>query len=53
MRIEIAKDLLKTTEMGVDQITYRIGYVDVSSFCKLFKKLTQQTPSEYRAENNV
>jgi transcriptional regulator GlxA family with amidase domain len=53
VRIEIAKDLLKTTEMSVDQITYRVGYVDVSSFCKLFKKVTQQTPSEYRAENNL
>ncbi|BDX04791.1 GlxA family transcriptional regulator [Planctobacterium marinum] len=53
VRIEIACDLLRTTELSVDQITFRVGYSDVSSFCKLFKKITGKRPGEFRAPSSA
>lgn len=48
IRIETAKELLKGSALGVDQISFRIGYEDAGYFSRLFKKKTQQTPTEYR-----
>ncbi len=48
IRIEIAKDLLKNDPLSVEQISFRVGYEDVSFFCRLFKRLTALSPSDYR-----
>ena len=48
MRVETAKRLLEITDLTLEEITPRVGYVDVSSFRRLFKKRTQLTPREYR-----
>ncbi len=47
-RIEAAKTLLETTDKTLEQITFDIGYQDVSSFCRLFKQHTNTSPSAYR-----
>ncbi len=47
-RIEAAKRLLETTTINLDAIMERVGYFDPSSFSRLFKRLTQLTPREYR-----
>ncbi|APR76048.1 Transcriptional regulator, AraC family protein [Minicystis rosea] len=48
LRVEVAKRLLETTDLGMDQITTRAGATDPSSFRRLFKLRTGLTPGEYR-----
>lgn len=47
-RIEIAKELLKTSDFNIQEIAYQVGYEDISYFHHLFKKHTTLTPNAYR-----
>lgn len=47
-RINIAKQLLKTTNLSVNAIASKVGYSNYSYFSKLFKQETGCTPYEYR-----
>ncbi len=51
IRIEEAKLLLKTTDYKVEDIAYAVGYNDKKYFSKVFKKISNQSPSEYRNYN--
>ncbi len=48
LRIGKARTFLESTEESVDAITYATGYEDVSSFRRLFKRITGLSPSSYR-----
>lgn len=48
MRIEKAKQLLITTDQSLDQITTDVGYVDLSSFRRLFRQIVSMSPTTYR-----
>ncbi len=48
MRVERAKSLLRTPGMNIQDIAEQTGYTDVAHFSRTFKKLTGQTPGEYR-----
>lgn len=48
LRVEYAKELLEVTPKGVEQIAGEVGYEDVSSFRRLFTRLTADTPAQYR-----
>jgi transcriptional regulator GlxA family with amidase domain len=48
LRIERAKALLDSTQLNLPEIVEQCGYSDVASFRKLFKRLTDLTPAEYR-----
>ena len=48
LRVEAAKKLLEATMANVETITHRVGYEDVASFRKLFKKITGLSPKAYR-----
>ncbi|SMF29351.1 transcriptional regulator, AraC family with amidase-like domain [Alteromonadaceae bacterium Bs31] len=48
IRLNSAKDLLKTTNLNVSEIMYRVGYQDSAHFTQLFKKKHGVTPSQYR-----
>lgn len=48
VKIEKAKEWLSTTGYNVNQISDKLGYQNVESFIKTFKKYTGATPSEYR-----
>jgi len=48
-RLREAKELLKNSNLTIAEIAYRVGYIDVSYFTELFKKLASITPKEYRA----
>ena len=49
VRIEIAKDLLQTSNLNVSEVADKIGYQDVGYFTALFMKLLSTSPREYRA----
>ncbi|WP_165861371.1 AraC family transcriptional regulator [Paenibacillus paeoniae] len=49
IRISAAKRLLKTTELNLSAIAHSIGYVDMFSFSKAFKKGAGVSPNEYRS----
>ncbi|CAM1345435.1 helix-turn-helix domain-containing protein [Tenacibaculum amylolyticum] len=46
--IEKAKELLSTTNQSISEIAYDLGFEYPSSFTKLFKNKTQQSPLEFR-----
>lgn len=48
IRIETAKDLLKTTNLSISEVAFKVGYHDMGHFTGLFKKLLATTPSDYR-----
>jgi transcriptional regulator GlxA family with amidase domain len=48
LRVERAKTLLTSSQLGLAEIVDQIGYADVASFRKLFRRLTDLTPAAYR-----
>lgn len=48
LRVEEAKHLLETTDMGLDEIAEAVGYVEPASFRRLFRRLVGMSPSVYR-----
>ena len=47
-RVSIAQEQLRRTDKSVAAIAEELGYTSPQFFCRLFKKLTGLTPSEYR-----
>lgn len=52
-RVEKAKEYLIRTELPVHEIGHRVGFINDNYFIKIFKRLTQQTPSKYRQWNKT
>lgn len=50
VRVEKAKKLLLSTSMSVREISYAVGYENQSFFIRIFKKITDTTPSRYRSD---
>jgi transcriptional regulator GlxA family with amidase domain len=48
LRIEVAKQLLETRPIGLEVVSQRVGYADISTFRQLFKRKTGLSPSEYQ-----
>ena len=48
LRIEKARDMVKNTDMMVQEIAQAVGYTSDASFRRAFKKITGVTPLEYR-----
>lgn len=46
--IEKAKEYLTSTNLSMSEIAYQLGFEYPQSFNKLFKKKTNQTPSEFK-----
>lgn len=47
-RLEHAKTLLKGYDLKVKEVAHTCGFVDSNYFCRLFRKNTERSPSEYR-----
>lgn len=47
LRVEMAKKLLADSVGSVEEIARAVGFSNASYFCKVFKSLTGQTPSEF------
>jgi|AGTN01.3.fsa_nt_gi AraC-type DNA-binding domain-containing proteins len=43
-----AKSLLEDTGCNINQIAEKLGYQNTESFIRMFKKLTNNTPTQYR-----
>lgn len=52
LRMESARSLLRDTELRVCEVAERVGFKDVSYFCKVFKETTGTTVSEFRRNGN-
>lgn len=52
IRIEKSKDYLKNSEDPIKEISINVGFSDPNYFCKVFKKSTGMTPSEFRSITN-
>lgn len=48
VRLDKAKELLKNTDMKTYEIAFKVGYDNPSYFSKIFKKIENMTPNEYR-----
>ncbi|MNV19753.1 HTH-type transcriptional regulator CdhR [compost metagenome] len=48
LRLEKAKQLLESTRMTLDSITYAVGYEDGNSFRRLFRQRVGLLPAAYR-----
>jgi transcriptional regulator GlxA family with amidase domain len=48
LRVDVAKRLLETQGLKVDAVSERVGYADLSTFRRLFKRETGLSPREYQ-----
>ena len=48
IRLEVAEDMLTTTDKTIAQIAERIGFSNTASFCTFIKNATGKTPSQLR-----
>lgn len=53
IRIENAKRLLESKKIPFNEVTWKVGYNDISSFHKVFKSETGLTPIEYRSKFSI
>ena len=49
LRCRQAAEMLRETNLPVQEISSYVGYTDNNYFVKVFKKVIGNTPSEYRA----
>ena len=51
LKISAARELLRSTDLRVKEISYRCGFDDEQYFCRIFKRQTGNTPIEFRARS--
>lgn len=51
IRIEAAKDLLRSSKTSVSEVAYRVGYSSHSHFSRIFQRLEGCMPKEFRAQS--
>lgn len=49
LRIEAAKELLSSSNLSIQEISYHVGYQDQGHLTRLFKQSLALTPKDYRA----
>ncbi len=50
-RIQMAKKVLKNTDLPIKSVSYMAGYEDYAYFTRVFKKETGESPSAYRSSH--
>jgi two-component system response regulator YesN len=48
LRIEKSMSFLENNRWSIKEVCHKIGYNDPNYYCKIFKKVTGMTPTEYR-----
>ena len=49
IRFEKACDLLRNSNLRISEIAFAVGFQSLSQFNRVFKRLSEKSPSEYRA----
>ncbi|NQT59743.1 MAG: response regulator [Bacteroidetes bacterium] len=53
LRIQQAKYLIKSLpDMEIKEVAYKVGYIDQGYFSRIFKKITGQSPSEFKEHHS-
>lgn len=52
-RIKKAKELFRREDMNVQEVSYLVGYTNVSYFSKVFKQIVGVNPNEYKKTKNI
>lgn len=52
-KVDRAKQLLLVSDKSVGEIGYEVGFESVTHFNRVFKKITKQSPSNYRLSQSV
>jgi transcriptional regulator GlxA family with amidase domain len=52
VKVEGAKRLFESTDQQINEVMYKVGYIDVKAFRQLFKKIAGMTPGDYRNKFN-
>jgi two-component system response regulator YesN len=53
LRIEKSMGFLENNKLSIKEVCHKIGYNDPNYYCKIFKKITGMTPTEYRSVANL
>jgi transcriptional regulator GlxA family with amidase domain len=53
VKVEFAKKHLEAGRKMINEIIYETGYNDVDAFRKIFKKITDLSPAEYRKKYSI
>jgi AraC-like DNA-binding protein len=53
VRIEAACELMRSSDLGVVEVARRVGYRDLRTFERAFKRLTSMSPRAYRSRVRV
>jgi AraC-like DNA-binding protein len=53
VRVNRAKFMLRNYPMTLKEVAANCGYADVAYFCRIFKRITKLTPTQYRGEEPV
>ncbi|NMA74418.1 MAG: helix-turn-helix transcriptional regulator [Bacteroidales bacterium] len=48
LKIQAASEYLDTTDLSIKEISYRVGYQDAYYFSRIFKKVMNKSPMQYR-----
>lgn len=51
--LNAAKSLLRNNDLSVKEIAFRLHFLEPTHFNSFFKKQTNQTPQQYREQNNL
>lgn len=52
-RLDMARDILRSSDADVRSIARRVGYSSEAAFCNVFKKTVGLTPSEFRERSRI
>ncbi|HFI0054247.1 TPA: response regulator [Streptococcus suis] len=47
-RIKVAQQLLLSSQLGIEEICFQVGYTNVGYFYKIFKRICGESPKNYR-----
>jgi transcriptional regulator GlxA family with amidase domain len=51
VRMQSAQRLLSETALNLEQVATEVGYQDAFSFSKVFKRVTGESPRDFRRRN--
>ena len=53
LRVQAARELMATTDLSLESIATQLGYQDPFGFSKAFKRLTGESPRDFRKQDRL